>query len=317
MKSAPWLGERAPDRAGRVIARLGPYLPILARQVAENMRLAGVCSERSVHDYFGWLGEHFAGALHVLRCAACEPESPSPAFLRLVHDRISIDSSLQSLRESIRPDRGAIILTPHINNYFMNVTRLNEEVPLTAYMRWVKDAKRQQAKEKWYHVSGADYISEPAESGGPLGRIKRMADVVNSGRSLVVLMDLTQKREDGIDARFFGREVYFPGGAVMLAIRTGAPVFVFTVRDTGRTQQIRLHGPYQADRSSGSRRELSQRLVQTFADHLADMIRESPGLWYLWGDKRWTRTWHGDPRYVRSLGPAADREACAAATEGH
>lgn len=296
---APWLGERVADGARSVIAGLGPYLPVLARQVADNMRSAGVYSDVALRDYFAGLGEHFAGALQVLRCAARERQSPSPTFMRMVHERIGLDASADLLRECVGQGRGAIVLSPHINNYFMNVARLNTDVPLTAYMRWVKDARRQAVKDMWYQVSGAEFISEPPDAGGPLGRIKRMSEVVRSGRPLVVLLDLTQKREEGVPVRFFGREVYLPAGVALVAVRTESPVFVMTARRDAGRQIVHVHGPFHADRAIGDRQAMVRRLLQIFADHLQAMLAQEPGLWYLWGDKRWTRTFRGDPRYVK------------------
>lgn len=333
---APRLSRQAADRLGAIIAHVGPHVPVLARQVADNMRSAGIYSRRGHRDYFAGLAEHFAGALQVLRCAAGSTEltaeagstgltaeagsteltvesrdaqspspvrlssRPKPEFMQLVRERIGVDASVDQLRDSLVQGRGAIILSPHINNYFMNVARLNEQVPLTVYMRWVNDPQRQAAKDKWYRVSGCTFISQPPDGGGPLGRMKRMAEVIEAGRPLMVLVDLTQKREDGVAVRFFGREVYLPAGAAVLALRTAAPVFVMTAYRAEGRQVIQLHGPYRADRRA-DRQAGVQRILQTFADHLERMLIEQPGLWYLWADKRWTRTFRGDPRYTQPM----------------
>lgn len=315
---APRLSRQAADRLGATIAHVGPHVPVLARQVADNMRSAGIYSRPAHRAYFIGLAEHFAGALQVLRCAAGSAEltaesrdaqspspvrlssRPKPAFMQLVRERIGVDASVDQLRESLVQGRGAIILSPHINNYFMSVARLNEQVPLTVYMRWVNDPQRQAAKDKWYQVSGCTFISQPPDGGGPLGRMKRMAEVIETGRPLMVLIDLTQKREDGVAVRFFGRQVYLPAGAAVLALRTAAPVFVMTAYRAEGRQVIRLHGPYRVDRRD-HRQAGVQRILQTFADHLERMLIEQPGLWYLWADKRWTRTFRGDPRYMQAM----------------
>ncbi|HOA72665.1 MAG TPA: hypothetical protein PL151_16600 [Phycisphaerae bacterium] len=300
LRLSPMMSERAADRVAPLIARLGPHLPVLARQVADNMRSAGVYSRQAHRDYFAWLGEHFAGALQVLRCAARESQSPSPSFMRMAHERIGLDASADRLRDCLAEGCGAIVMSPHINNYFMNSARLNEHVPLTAYMRWVNDPRRQAAKELWYRASGASFISEPPDAGGPLGRMKRMAEVVQSGRVLLVLVDLTQKREDGVPVRFFDREVYLPGGTAVLALRTGAPLFIMTARCEAGRQVVELTGPIRAERAGRDRQQAAREIMQAFADRFATMLAEYPGLWYLWGDKRWTRTFRGDQRYVKT-----------------
>jgi hypothetical protein len=65
-----------------------------------------------------------------------------------------------------------------------------------------------------------------------------------------------------------------------------------------------LHGPFeraQAARGREPRQAAVQAILQWFASGLERFLIAQTPLWYLWGDKRWTRLLRGDPRYARPL----------------
>jgi len=312
---APRLSADAVAAIGAALARAGMHCPVVARYVAENMQALGVYSPEALRSYFDWLGVHFAGALNALRLARGWKSGPSPEFAAIAGEQVELDASVGVLKSA--GGGGAVLIGPHICNYLVNLVRLSQELPLTVYLRYSKDAGRNRAKQLWYHVGGIDFICEPAGQGGRLGRLGRMADAVRAGRVVFITPDLPQKRDRGVPVRFFDREIYLPGGAAALALRTAAPLYILLARTSGRRQVLLVRGPY-ADSSgqAGARRpvgghassrhvELRQHL-QWFADHLVGFLREQTPLWYMWGDKRWTRVFRGDERYAARLATAGD-----------
>ena len=307
--AAPRLTVRTVDRIEALLARCGPYCPVVARSVADNMRALDVYSVTAHRGYFAQLGAHLAGALHTLRYAdATRGNGMCDALAGIVAERVELDESVGRLREAAARGKGVIIMGPHIANYLLNLARLNQDVPLTVYLRYSKDPRRRAAKQRWYQASGVGWISEPADAGGPLGRLGRLAAALRDGRTLFITPDLPQKRGDGTPVRFFQREIYLPAGPAVLAVRTGAPLFTLVARPVEQRQQLVLRGPLVAERSErgrdGRRAAIRQR-VQWFATCFEQFITEQTPLWYLWGDKRWTRVLRGDPRYVRPLDGAA------------
>ena len=309
---APWLSARSLDRVGPLIAWCGPRLPVLGRLAAQNMSSAGLYSPQIHRDYFANVGAHLAGALQALRCAGRSQQGPQSDLKNLAENCIQLDDSVQALAEAAGRGRGAILVGPHISNYLLNLTRLNQAVPLTIYLRHSKDSSRQQAKQRWYRASGVSWISEPAGQNGPLGRLGQMSAVLRAGRVLFITPDLAKKRGEGVAVRLLGREVYLPAGAAALAARTGAPLFALHARKEHRVQKLFVRGPFNLDSSLLRSRDPSQAGrrtpaliaagMQWFADEFERFLREQPALWYLWADKRWTRVFRGDPRYV---GPGA------------
>jgi lauroyl/myristoyl acyltransferase len=293
--AAPWLSVQAADRLGAALGRGGHHLPILGRNVADNMRALGVYSAAAQREYFAQVGAHLGGVLQALRGAglAC-----------IVAERIALDGSVSRLRETLRSDQGAVIVGPHIVNYLLNLCRLNQELPLTVYLRHSKDARRRAAKQRWYEASGVGWVSEAADANGPLGRLGRLAAALRAGRVLFITPDLPRKRGDGTAVRFFGREIYLPAGAAALALRSGAPLFMLSAEADGPGQRLMLHGPYEDVGGADGRKAAIQRCLQWFADGLEHFLRAQTPLWYLWGDKRWTRVLRGDPRCVAALRPS-------------
>lgn len=320
VSTAPRLSPGAIERLGQIVARGGPYAPIVARQIAGNMRAAGVYSPAVLREHFRRLGEHFAGALYVQRCAADDPDrrgTPAAdeatagrtaehraAFEALIEQRFTLGESLGPLRNAAAAGRGVIVVCPHMTDFLLNVARLNRILPVTAYLRHGKDPVRQEAKQRWYRASGVEWISEPADVGGPLGRIGLMTTALSRGRALFITPDLPQKRDTGVAVAFCGREVYLPGGAALLALRSGAPLFLLTAERDGQRQRLvasRAYEPPAALRGREHRRAVMQDIMQWFARGFESFVRTQPALWYLWGDKRWTRVFRGDPRYAGPL----------------
>lgn len=294
--SAPHLSEAGAERIGRGVARLGPHTPLLARLVADNMRSAGVFTPAAHRAYFEQIGHHLAGALHAL---ADRPDELADIARR----RIELDESVGVLRDAVASGRGVILTGPHITNYLLSLTRLNQEVPLTVYLRHAADTTRQTAKERWYRASGVQWIAEPRDAARPLARLAAMTVAVQSGRVLFITPDLPQKVTDGTPVPLLGRAIYLPGGPAVLAARTGAPLLFLTAERTPAGQRLAVRGPYRRVTTGGSgRRDAVAGGMRWFADAFERFLLEQTPLWYLWGDKRWTRVFRGDPRYV---GPAA------------
>jgi KDO2-lipid IV(A) lauroyltransferase len=133
-----------------------------------------------------------------------------------------------------------------------------------------------------------------------------MAAAVGEGAVLFITPDLPQKREDGVPMRFFDREIYLPAGPALLAERTGAPLYLLSAAPSGSKQRLMVDGPCEVGavgRGRDARRAAVQQRLQWFATGFERFLTRQPEMWYLWGDKRWTRLFRGDPRYSRPLAP--------------
>lgn len=315
MSTAPRVPACVVDWLQRMIAASGPHLPILSRVVAENMRAAGIYSPRAHRAYFAGVAQHLAGALHILRHSAMHMTEEElsreagrhgmpPSLARVVHERVQIDATFDRLRQAAAEGKGVVLLAGHGVNFLMGVARINEEVPVTIYSRWSDNPRRRIAHRRWCHASGLPFIAEPPSAADPTRRAALMVEALQAGRVMVITPDLVQKREQGVPVRFLGREIYLPAGPAALSVLSGAPMVAIMSSPRPGGMCMHVHGPRSAEvagKKRGWRQAAIQERMQWFVDVFTEFLRQHPQLWFLWGDKRWTRMFHGDPRYSRRL----------------
>ncbi|GMV97224.1 MAG: hypothetical protein AMXMBFR83_15820 [Phycisphaerae bacterium] len=309
IRAAPRLSAGAVDFAESVVGRAAAHAPLLSRLVADNMRAVGLYSPAVHRAYFARVARHFGGILHVFRHArraAADDGGLDPRLAGVVEKRVQLDESFRVLREAAGKGKGVVLMGAHPVDFMLALARLNQELPISVYLRHSKAASKQEAKRRWCRTVGLSYIAEPASAANPARRAEVMADALTQGRVLVITPDLVQHRDEGVPVRFFDREVYLPGGAAALALVVEAPLMAVLARPAGEDAIcLAFHGPADAQtpgRGKGRRQEATRRLMQWFADLMVnDFLKPHPELWFLWGDKRWTRVFRGDPRYTRLL----------------
>lgn len=298
---ARWLPARGVDAVESTIATVGPRLPILARIVADNMRIAGVHSRDAVRGYFAGLAAHFAGAMHVWRVP--DPGETGAPIPRSMHDfllrRVALEPSIAPLRDLVRQGKGAVLVGPHLSGYLIYLARLNLDIPLTAYMRPTRHEKRRALQERWMRTVGLRRLVDPESNSNPT---LVMAGAVKRGGVVYITPDLPRKLDDGTPVQFLGREIYLPAGLSLIARRAGAPMYFLTARLDRGVCHLGAIGPYQAPQHEESRAQRGQAAMQWFADLFAQFLHQNPGMWYFWADKRWTRVLRGDPEYSRAVG---------------
>ena len=127
--------------------------------------------------------------------------------------------------------------------------------------------------------------------------------------------NLPQKSGAGTPVQFCDREIYLPSGAAYLAVRTRVPLYFLIARAADGRLHLDLHGPLETDsppRGRAAREQAVRDRMQWFATSFERFVRQQPALWYLWGDKRWTRLFAGDTRYVQPAAPSGTAPALAA-----
>ncbi|MFO0973326.1 MAG: hypothetical protein U1A27_07805 [Phycisphaerae bacterium] len=304
----------------RGLARAGPFVPRVGRQVARNLRAAGIDAPAVRHEYFARVAAHLAGGLrifHYVRRVSADGGPMPPGLAQIVEREIQVDATLERLRGAAAGGRGAIVIGAHIANFLLVLARINQELPLTVYLRHSADPARMAAKEMWCRATGLRYIAEPARLTDPTHRAALMSEALRAGQVLIITPDLPQKRGAGVPVRFLDRELYLPTGAAALSVLTGASLVAAIARPSETVRGLNglsatcvtFEGPLAAE-TTGSGRGWKQAAIaarmQWFADHLARFVRTHPALWFLWGDNRWSRVFSGDERYGRLLRPQSN-----------
>ncbi len=296
---APRLPDGALRAAERVIGSSGRHLPILGRMVEENLRSAGLYHPRVLSAYFAQVGRHLSNALRII----ANVSNPA-ASRRLAEQEIHAESSALDLASLLRSSGGLVIAAPHVCNYPLTMVRLNQIVPVCDYQRWSKDARNQAIKDQWARGAGLEVIREPPMMTDPTRRAMACVETVRGGRALVLTPDLAQKSDRGVPVRLLGRRVYLPSGPASIAMLAGVPFVPMFGRLVGHTHHIYATEPLQIrtlKRSEGGRAAALREVMQAWADQFEAFVRAQPELWFFWGDRSWTRAFHGDPRYTQPL----------------
>lgn len=306
------LPSAAIDRLQHLIGALGPQLPVVARIVEKNMRAIGLYTPQAQRDYFDNLAGHLAGAMQVWRfrdpgvTAALMPVR----LAEQIHRRIELDESINVVREHVARGQGVVLVGPHLCGYLLYLARLNEVVPLSAYLRPARVKRRRALHERWMRTVGLRRLVDHESGSNPT---LVMAGAVRDGGVVYLTPDLPRKRDEGEAVRFFDREIYLPAGLSLIARRAAAPMYFVSARIERGVCRLAVQGPYEPPPKSAGRSPAGQHAMQWFADQFQRLLSEQPGAWYFWADKRWTRVFRGDSRYTRMLAPQAIPTAAGAA----
>ncbi|GAB3983116.1 phosphatidylinositol mannoside acyltransferase [Plantactinospora veratri] len=136
--------------------------------------------------------------------------------------------------------------------------------------------------------------------GGPRAPFDVLAERVAAGYLVPLLADRDLSAR-GVEVRFFGGRARMPAGPALLAVRTGAPLYVAALWYDPAGPRGRLVGPLAVPSPDAG--PLDQRvrvLTQQIADHLAEGIAARPEDWHML-----QRVWVDEPgRTVGVADPA-------------
>lgn len=202
------------------------------------------------------------------------------------------------LGADVAAGRGAVVALPHSGNWdaagaFVAamgwpLTTVAERLkPESVYQRWL--AFRRQL--------GMEIIPLTGGQQPPFGVL---TERIGAGHVVPLLADRDLSAR-GIEVTFFDGRTRMPAGPAMLAIRTGAPLYVASLWYDPDGPRGRLVGPIEVpDPDSGTLPERVAVLTQRIADELAVGIARHPEDWHMlqrmWIDEPGTRVTEDQPK---------------------
>ncbi len=196
-----------------------------------------------------------------------------------VRERTAV-RGLEALRRALEAGRGAVIVTGHLGNWevggaalacrgvALDVVALRQGNPL--FDRAVVGTRER---------LGMRVIYKAAASREALRSLRR-------GRAVALVGD-QNPISGGIEVPFFGRAANTPRGPAVLALRTGAPLFVaIVIRERrGSVTHLLSLEPVPGVRSGDTGRDV-RRLVEAYTRRLEEAVRRNPEQ-YFWHHRRW------------------------------
>ncbi|HEX7120362.1 MAG TPA: lysophospholipid acyltransferase family protein [Longimicrobiales bacterium] len=270
--AAGLLGDGA---AGRLLAAAGrlAYTPLGIRRAAVEAHLRRAFADRDA----AWIRRTAAAAYaHLGREGA--------ALIRLAaldRDRVLARTEVEGLdafRAALGGGRGLVLVTGHLGNWEIGGAALAARgIPIDVVAQRQSNPLFDRAIVAARERLGMRVIER--------GRATREGlRALRAGRVVALVADQDARRA-GVFVPFFGHPASTHRGPALLALRTGAPLFLGTaLRTPAGGYHVRLE-PVEVDRS-GESEDVVRRLTEAFTARLEAAIRAAPDQ-YFWHHRRW------------------------------
>ena len=270
-------------RLGRATGRIGLLFGKLRRTGRRNLELAFPelpAEERE--ELLRKCFENLGGLLGVF--SHFQKESPE-TWRNLVECE-----GLERLAASRETGRGIILFTGHIGAWEMSSFALSLfDQPLSFLVRRIDNPKIEELVDRYRMSRGNRTIDK-------MFAAREMLQILKSGGTLGILVDLNTLDREAVFVDFFGRKAATTFLVAKLALRTQADVFpVFAPWDAARKKfVVQVGEPLTFDRA-GDEAEDILRLTQVMTEVVERNVRRYPDQW-LWIHRRWKTRPPGEPR---------------------
>ena len=196
---------------------------------------------------------------------------------------------LEHLDAAIKSGRGVILFTGHVGAWELSSFGLSLlGYPLSFLVRRIDNPKIEALVDRARTRRGNRTIDKRSAA-------REMLQLLQTGGTLGILVDLNTLDREGIFVDFFGRPASTTFILAKLALRTGALVLpVFAPWDKRRRRfLLKIEKPL-SHNGTGEKEEDVRRLTQLFTSVVEKYVRLYPDQW-LWIHRRWKTRPPGEP----------------------
>ncbi len=208
------------------------------------------------------------------------------------------------LGADVAAGRGAVVALPHAGNWdAAGAWVAAMGWPMTTVMERLKPERIYERFLAFREGLGMEIL--PAR-GGPRAPMEVLVERVGAGHVVPLLADRDLSAR-GVEVAFFGGRARMPAGPALLAIRTGAPLYVVEMWYEPDAACGRLVGPLEVpEPDSGPLDQRVRLLTQQIADRLAVGIARHPEDWHML-----QRMWIGEAGTPHPASPPVARPPAA------
>ena len=190
----------------------------------------------------------------------------------------------EGVLEAAQSGRGGIILMSHLGSFEIAARSFQEFGLKHLMIMGEKEAKRV-ARDQRENLKalGITILVATGQDDSLLGGLEAIKFIREGGIvSLAGDLVWTQQRSS-LSVKFFDQEIALTSGPHLLALVSGAPLFIlFTFRDRRGRHSVIISPPQEVKSSSRSERKMAlQASAQFYANALEKMVREHPFQWYI------------------------------------
>jgi len=191
------------------------------------------------------------------------------------------------LRDAHAAGHGVIVALPHAGNWdHAGAWVCLTGMPLTTVAERLKPEDLYRRFLAYRESLGMEIL--PTKGGGRPA-LDVLTDRLREGKLVVLLADRDLSSR-GVPVEFFGSPTRMPPGPAMLALRTGAPLFVASLWYEDGRSKVKVVGPV-AVPTEGNQLQQIATMTQDIADRLAEGIAAHPADWHML-----QRLWLDEPR---------------------
>lgn len=216
------------------------------------------------------------------------------SFTNLFLDRVLLQDSgdlpytsegSEHLQEAVKNGTGGIILMSHMGNWEVAAHLLKKKLPgirLLLYMGIKQKEQIERMQKEGLSKTGIRTISVDPEGGSPFEIVEGIMLLKDGGFVSMTGDIIWNKNQRSIPVKFLGHEVRLPEAPHLLALLSGAPLFVFFSFSTGKNHYhfSIAKGIYIKAALRSEREEAIRKSAQEYADMLEKALREHPFQWY-------------------------------------
>ena len=235
----------------------------LQRTSADGAALTGAALRRAVRATFVAYGRYYVDCA---RLAGASPTEVDAGFTFERYDHIS---------DALRIGPGAILALPHVGSWEWAGVWLAQRpgVKVTAVVEPIDHPELFAWMERFRRRIGMEVVPAGPEALGALTR------ALHDGHVVCLLTD-RDIGGGGVEVEFFGERTTLPGGAAVLARRTGSPIVGVVVRRRAGKCHAEVFPPMLVSQE-GRLRHVVAEATQELAHMLENMIRLDPTQWHL------------------------------------
>lgn len=263
---------------GRQIGRCAYFLDFEHRYVAiENLKLAfgGEKNKDQIRDIalrtFQNLGMNL---VEFLRSPGLDTEK--------LLEKVELEGR-SHVEEAVRRGKGIIFILGHIGNWELlgRMTRIFGGNLMAIARPLKKNARLDRFIEEVRRSSGLEVLSSKRVA-------RQVISALREKKMVGILIDQREKRSEGVEVSFFGKNASTTPASAFFALKTGASVVpVYAIRLKGGRHRFVAEAPVELIRTGDKAEDLRVN-TQRHTEVLESIIRRYPDQWF-WVHRRWER----------------------------
>ncbi len=226
--------------------------------------------------------------LHHLRCTWEQYHNFSQVFIdRFIlqsFDDISYTSEgWERLEEAANNETGGIILMSHMGNWEVAAHLLRRrEMRMLLYMGEKQKEQIERRQKRSLEKSGIKIVAVSRDGGSPFDILEGINFLKDGGMISITGDRVWVDEQRKLPVKFLGHQAYLPETPHLLALLSGAPLYIFFAFRTGEKQYHFAISPpkYVKAPSRAQRKDAVKKSVQEYAALLEEAVRSHPCEWY-------------------------------------